>query len=219
MIQEGTYSDNTNRTDESDTDAGTGPPTTDSPATTADASGSTGDETSPAADIPEPPEREIPLDITFEILKNSRRRTVLEYLRTEEDTVTIGELAEHIAAIENDTTVQQLNAQQRKRVYIGLYQCHLPKMDDANVVDFNQDRGLVTLTETAAPLFDYLDTVDESASTTPPHRYLGFTALTGVVFLIAQLAGAYVLASVVVLGYIALLSGYVVQSYRAEEMD
>jgi hypothetical protein len=64
---------------------------------------------------------ELPLDVTFEILKNRRRRLVLQFLRDAEETTSIGELAEHIAAIENDTTVQQLNAQQRKRVYIGLY--------------------------------------------------------------------------------------------------
>ena len=215
MIQEGTYSDKANSTDDPQTDPGTGTPSSDPPARPSTA-GDSGDDTTTET---EQPEAELPLDITFEILKNSRRRTVLEYLRDEEDTVTIGELAEHIAAIENDTTVQQLNAQQRKRVYIGLYQCHLPKMDDANVVDFNQDRGLVTITEAASPLFDYLDTADESEPTTPPHRYFAVTALSGVAFLAAQLAGAYVIASVIVLGYIALLSGYVARSYRAETTD
>lgn len=218
MIQEGTYSDKANRTDEPATASDTGSPSTDSP-TGPSTTGSSGDGAAPETETPEPPERELPLDITFEILKNSRRRTVLQYLRNEEDTVTIGELAEHIAAIENDTTVQQLNAQQRKRVYIGLYQCHLPKMDDANVVDFNQDRGLVTVTETASSLYDYLDTVDESDQTTSPRQYFAVTALCGIAFLIAQLAGAYVVASVVVLGYIALLSGYVARSYWAEETD
>ena len=100
-----------------------------------------------ASDDRGPSEQELPLDVTFEILKNRRRRLVLDYLREADETVRIGELAEHIAAIENDIPVQQLNSQQRKRVYIGLYQCHLPKMDDAGVVDFNQDRGLVDLTD------------------------------------------------------------------------
>lgn len=219
MIQEGTYSEDTKRAEETTVEAGSGPPSVDARADDGGGTGSPGDGADAGADVPEPTEPELPLDITFEILKNSRRRTVLEYLRDEEDTVTIGELAEHIAAIENDTTVQQLNAQQRKRVYIGLYQCHLPKMDDANVVEFNQDRGLVTITETAEPLFDYLDTVEESAGSSPPQHYFAFTAVTGVGFLIAQAAGAYTVASVVVFGYLALLSGYVVKTHRDGELD
>jgi DNA-binding transcriptional ArsR family regulator len=151
----------------------------------------------------EPPAEEgaaeaLPLDVTFEILKNRRRRLVLEYLRDAEET-TIGELAEHIAAIENETTVQQLNAQQRKRVYIGLYQCHLPKMDDAGVVEFNQDRGHVALGESVEPLYKYLDidddTDDEAAfSTVHASGYVAFTAL----FFVAQLSNAYAIASGIV---------------------
>jgi DNA-binding transcriptional ArsR family regulator len=139
----------------------------------------------------------LPLDVTFEILKNRRRRLVLEYLRDVEET-TIGELAEHIAAIENDTTVQQLNAQQRKRVYIGLYQCHLPKMDDAGVVEFNQDRGRIAVGENVEPLYQYLDIGDEDddATFSPVHAggYIAFTTL----FFVAQLSNAYAIASGIV---------------------
>ncbi|MXR19629.1 DUF7344 domain-containing protein [Halobacterium bonnevillei] len=159
----------------------------------------------------EPPAEEgaaeaLPLDVTFEILKNRRRRLVLEYLRDAAET-TIGELAEHIAAIENDTTVQQLNAQQRKRVYIGLYQCHLPKMDDAGVVEFNQDRGHVALGENVEPLYKYLDiddaTDDEAAfSTVHAGGYVAFATL----FFVAQLSNAYAVASgIVVLFLLATL--------------
>lgn len=217
MIQEGTYIEDTNGTDDPNTNPGTGTNATASGAAATETDADSGDAVSPDGSVQAPPVQELPLDVTFGILKNSRRRTILEYLRTEEDTVTVGELAEHIAAIENDVTVQQLNAQQRKRVYIGLYQCHLPKLDDTNVVDFNRDRGLVTLTEQAAPIFDYLDTAKESPSTTLPRRYFAFTALSSGLFLIAQLAGAYLVASVIVFGYIALLTGYVFQSYRAAE--
>ncbi|MFC6976838.1 hypothetical protein ACFQL1_22450 [Halomicroarcula sp. GCM10025709] len=97
------------------------------------------------------------LDLIFEVLKNSRRREAIQYLREQDQRVSLGELAEHIAAIENDTTTKQLTSSQRKRVYVGLYQCHLPKMDDVGVVDFNQDRGHVTLTEQVQYFEPYLD--------------------------------------------------------------
>jgi len=140
---------------------------------------------------------ELPLDVTFEILKNRRRRLVLQYLRDAEETTSIGELAEHIAAIENDTTVQQLNAQQRKRVYIGLYQCHLPKMDDAGVVEFNQDRGRIDPGLNVEPLYDYLDVGAEETST-PYELYSGSVLVAGVLFLAAQLSNAYMMANAIV---------------------
>ncbi|MDS0281792.1 DUF7344 domain-containing protein [Haloarcula onubensis] len=121
------------------------------------------------------------LDLVFEILKNSRRREVIHYLRDHEDDerVSLGELAEHVAAIENDTTTDQLTSSQRKRVYVGLYQCHLPKMDDMGVVDFNQDRGHVALAPQADCLTEYLDrpTDDEGVQW---HRYYGAISAVGV---------------------------------------
>jgi len=43
------------------------------------------------------------LDLVFEVLKNERRRRVLKYLsESSSETVSLSDLAEHIAAIEND---------------------------------------------------------------------------------------------------------------------
>ena len=96
-------------------------------------------------------------DVIFELLKNRRRREVLKYLLEAEETVTLGELAEQIAAWENNTEVNALNSDQRKRVYVALYQTHLPKMDDAGIVDYDQDRGLISLADNADLLMMYLD--------------------------------------------------------------
>ena len=96
-------------------------------------------------------------DVIFELLKNRRRREVLQYLLAQDGTVTLGELAEQIAAWENDTDVNGLNSDQRKRVYVALYQTHLPKMDEAGIIDYDQDRGLIELADNADLLMMYLD--------------------------------------------------------------
>lgn len=83
------------------------------------------------------------LDTIFDVLQNSRRRIVLEYLEECDGESTIGELAEHIAGIENDKPPSALGAQERKRVYIGLLQGHLPKMHEAGAIQFDRDRGTV----------------------------------------------------------------------------
>lgn len=97
------------------------------------------------------------LDTTYELLKNRRRRDVLEYLRAHDGEGTLSDLAEEIAARENSIEVSQLSGAQRKRVYIGLYQAHLPKMDSAGVIDFDKNRGTVVLREEAKQLFPYCD--------------------------------------------------------------
>lgn len=164
----------------------------------------------------EPPQAELPLDIIFEVLKNERRRLVLEYLRRTEGSVTIGELAEHIAAHENDITPAELNAQQRKRVYIGLYQCHLPKMDDAGAVDFNQDRGNVELGDSAETLYEYLDSDDEVEDDGRLRQYTLFSLFGGVAFLLAHAVGAPLLPELVV---VALLVGIPAVAYRSERPE
>lgn len=95
-------------------------------------------------------------DAIFGLLKNQRRRDALRFLNEHGGTSTLSELAEHIAAKENDIEVRQLSSDQRKRVYIGLYQCHLPKMDSAGVIDFDKNRGDVELCEPADQLLPYV---------------------------------------------------------------
>jgi hypothetical protein len=131
---------------------------------------------------------ELPVDRVFELLKNQRRREVLRYLEdAEEETVSLSDLAEHIAAIENDTTVQAISSSERKRFYVGLYQCHLPKMDDMNVVVFDQNRGTISLGPNAEQLEEFLDIGDEEGYPWP--RYYAGLAAGG--------AGLYGLALVV----------------------
>ena len=130
---------------------------------------------------------ELPVDRVFELLKNQRRREVLRYLETtDEETVSLSDLAEHIAAIENDTTVQAISSSERKRVYVGLYQCHLPKMDDMNVVAFAQNRGTISLGPNADQLEEFLDIGDETEHPWP--RYYAGLAAGGALLYGAALA-------------------------------
>ena len=131
---------------------------------------------------PEP----LPLDVVFEILKNKRRRLVLRFVKEQDDeSVDLGELAEHVAALENDKSVSGLTSGERKRVYVGLYQCHLPKMDDADIVEFDRNRGTIELGECADQLEEYLDN-QSSDETVWPRYYLSITLIGAGLFLIGQ---------------------------------
>lgn len=92
----------------------------------------------------------------FTILKNPRRRKTLKYLEHNEGEADLSDLAEFLAARENDIEVKALSSKQRKRLYISLYQVHLPKMDDLDVLEFDKHRGTIELTEAGEILFPYL---------------------------------------------------------------
>lgn len=182
----------------------------------------TGDE-APVAGEAESQESEAPpkpsLDLVFGILKNSRRRKVLRYLCEHDGTATLSDLAEHIAAIENDTTPAQLSSSQRKRVYVGLYQCHLPKMDDVGVIDYNQARGKIELTDLAPHFEAYLDQ-DADDHEREWYRYYGAIAAAS----IAALSGTAVLATgqavlLVSLGLACIWGGCSVWHWHSVERD
>lgn len=129
------------------------------------------DESVTAAEIEEltdqqrPTEAALTKDDIFGLLKNSRRREVTRYLLDSDDGATLDELAEHIAAKENDIPIKHLSSDQRKRVYIGLYQCHLPKMDKVGVIDYNKNRGTIEARQALHQLEPYL--ADDSSSESP----------------------------------------------------
>jgi hypothetical protein len=147
---------------------------------------------------------ELCLDDLFEILKNQRRRRVVEYLKQHDGTVSLSELAEHVAAIEEDTTVEALTSQQRKRVYVGLYQCHLPKMDDKGIISYDKDRGTIDPGPNLPLLNPYL-AVEESGGTDWHRYYLGCVT-AGWILLGANAlgAGAYGLTTDLILPLVLL---------------
>jgi DNA-binding transcriptional ArsR family regulator len=100
-------------------------------------------------------EERLTQDLVFDILSSARRRYVLYLLKTE-GPMELTELSEHVAARENDTSVEELSRQQRKRVYVSLYQTHIPKLEDAGFVEYDQDSGQVTLRGRADEVDQYL---------------------------------------------------------------
>lgn len=138
----------TTATGESPTARGTTGPESDA----VERSGSTVGETAESA---------VGIDQIFGILQNRRRRDVLRYLGDVE-WVTMSELADEIAARECDKDVSQVKSQERKRAYVGLYQCHLPKMADVNAITYDQDRGTIE----RGPQFDlFVDYLPDEIST------------------------------------------------------
>lgn len=90
--------------------------------------------------LPTTSKKPVPLDPStlHDLLRSQRRRDVIEYLTHNDTPTTVGELASHVASLEYSKPPEELGAQERKRVYVSLYQSHLPALSDAGVVDFEQ---------------------------------------------------------------------------------
>ena len=152
---------------------------------------------------------ELTQDDVFEILSSPRRRYLLYHLRQRKEPVELTELAEHVAAWENDVEPDELTTQERKRVYVSLYQTHVPKLDDAGIVEYDADSGLVTLTQRASRIDSYLE---EDETMQWQLFYVGLALLGGAV-LALTLGGVWVfdalsegLVAVVVVGLFGVLA-------------
>src|SRR6056297_942434 len=158
----------------------------------------------------EVPEPELSRDLVFDVLKNRRRRYALHYLRRADESVQLSELAEQVAAWENDIEVDAISAAERKRVYTALYQSHLPKLDDAGIVDYNQNRGIVELSTAAEQIDPYLE-MDARDDITWFRRYLalaglGFAAIVAAALGIPPFNGlaGLLLAGILAVGFTAI---------------
>jgi hypothetical protein len=77
----------------------------------------------------------------FDILSTERRRLALQTLMHTDGKMTLSGLAEEIAAIQNGKAPEELSAKERKAVYITLYQDHIPRMVDAEIIDHYGEDG------------------------------------------------------------------------------
>ncbi|NGM69718.1 hypothetical protein G6M89_11980 [Natronolimnobius sp. AArcel1] len=83
------------------------------------------------------------VDEALGILSNSRRRRFIEVMRTYDEEITLPDAAEEVAVRESGSSVQELSADQVANVYLSLYHDHLPRLVDAGVLEYDQERDLV----------------------------------------------------------------------------
>ena len=117
-------------------------------------------------------------DELYDLLSNHSRRYVIHFCKEADEPVSLSDLAEKVAAREQDKSVAELTSAERKRVYTSLQQTHLDRLADAGMVEYNGDQ--IELTENAAELDVYLDVVPEGSIPWGVY-YLGLSVLSAVV--------------------------------------
>ncbi|RQG93762.1 DUF7344 domain-containing protein [Natrarchaeobius oligotrophus] len=93
--------------------------------------------------IQRPQPSPLTVDEASSAIENERRRLIVDVVSRIDDRITIRKLSEIVASAELEKPAGQLTSKERKRVYVALYQTHLPKLDDVDVIDYDQDRGVV----------------------------------------------------------------------------
>ncbi|SFS78265.1 DUF7344 domain-containing protein [Halostagnicola kamekurae] len=176
----------------------------------------------PSDDLHEEQASALSSDTVFHILQTSRRREAIRYLLAADGPVKMRDVAEHVAAVEHETTVAKLDSTQRQRVYIPLYQSHLPTLDEEGIIDYNKSRGIVRATDRLEVFRPYLEIRERARPVTEssrhddtrgaqPTRTVLLSTVANVLF--ASVVGGYAaistgnnaLFAITVLGAIALL--------------
>jgi len=97
----------------------------------------------------------------FDILSNKRRQCIIHYLKRNQKNgpVATSDLVDYVTAWEADVPIADIPPTRRKRVYNALQQTHLPKLEEAAMIEWNEQQGCITLTPALSKARLYLEFV------------------------------------------------------------
>ncbi|MGQ3413210.1 DUF7344 domain-containing protein [Natrinema sp. LN54] len=107
------------------------------------------------------------VDTAMDLLADRRRRAVLKYLAETDGSAALTELAVEIAAQEAGAEPNAISdhgdvsARDRRAVRISLHHTHIPKLANADVVDYETETETVTLRDRGRALLSRQDAVNE----------------------------------------------------------
>lgn len=90
----------------------------------------------------------------YDVLKNDRRRRAFLCLREQRGETGVTELATSVAHLEADSNLSAADC--KESVYNSLHQTHLPKLEELDIVEYDEQSKVVTLTANAAEIDRYL---------------------------------------------------------------
>ncbi|WP_254278600.1 DUF7344 domain-containing protein [Haloarcula marina] len=156
-------------------------------------------------------------DTAFGVMSNSRRRFILSTLREADAPVELMRLARGIGAQEAGTSPDDIDTAEQKRIYVSLYQTHIPTLEAAGLVEYDETERTVAPTTSVTETDRYLGPI---APVVPWPRFSGATAgVTGLALVGAALAGSAVavpptLVATLVVGLLTVVTAAQCLDYR-----
>lgn len=92
------------------------------------------------------------LDTTFALLNDQRRYYLSEILSEQDPPIDLSRLAAAVASRETGTDSGERPAETTDEIAIGLHHLHLPKLADADVIDYDAETNTVTSTRLEEPV-------------------------------------------------------------------
>ncbi|WP_226012183.1 DUF7344 domain-containing protein [Halomicrobium salinisoli] len=89
----------------------------------------------------------ISYDSVVDVCRDRHRRIVLAVLAGEQRRLTVNDLTKAIAKHNHHVAVTEMATEDLSGLQLSLHHLHLPKMEAAGLVDYDQERGLVEPTE------------------------------------------------------------------------
>ena len=88
------------------------------------------------------------LDSLFRLVRHPHRRTVLSLLIEDDWALTTNDLTKEIAMREHDESIAEIPTDEVTHLYLSLFPCHIPKLADTELIEYDAERRIVEPTET-----------------------------------------------------------------------
>lgn len=83
------------------------------------------------------------LSAALRVLANPRRRHTLRVVREHGEEMALPDVADEVAVREHDCPLPEVSAETVSDIYISIYHDHLPRLVDAELLRYDQERDLV----------------------------------------------------------------------------
>ncbi len=86
-----------------------------------------------------------------DVLEDARRRHTLRILSESGVSMALADIAAEIASLERPDSDEGPDWERIERIYISLYHCHVPKLDDHGLVEFDIARRTAAIADAVSP--------------------------------------------------------------------
>lgn len=143
-----------------------------------------------------------------DVLRNRRRRLVIDILRDAETPVRVSELSKEIGSIESGRDPPPSNV--RQSVYVSLLQTHLPKLDELGIIEYESEGKTVSVEGGLKQVSVFMETVPKYGISRS--EYYAALGLLGLLITIGSEVGVPALSTVTGTNWAYMLFAFVFAS-------